>query len=129
MQKIIFFILLILFAPIKNYGQSHISSDILLKVIQNRNNYSDLTAQVAYNIKNFGDNRLSEMEYSVNLLRDDSFYLDVSKRGNFGSKIIMYEYADSSHMLSEYVKNQTFVLYGIKKRNNKRNSYFTSILN
>jgi thiol-disulfide isomerase/thioredoxin len=115
--------LLFLFSSNKNFGQENMSKNVLMKAIHNRNNYTDLTAQVSYNIKSFGDIGFKEMEYSINLLKDDSFYLEVSKRPNLDSKMLIYEYGDSSHMMSVEVKNQTFVLYGIKVKNNKRNSH------
>lgn len=60
---------------------------------------------MAYNIKSFGDIGFKEMEYSINLLKDDSFYLEVSKRPNLDSKCLFTNMV-ILHMMSVEVKNQ-----------------------
>lgn len=118
--------LLFLLSPNRNFGQENMSKNVLMKAIHNRNNYSDLTAQVTYNIKSFGDKENKEMEYLVNQLKDDSFYLEISRKPKGKSKSIIYEYGDSSFFLVFDSTSQSFEIYGVRVKNNKRNSHVMS---
>ncbi|OYU95819.1 MAG: hypothetical protein CFE21_11830 [Bacteroidetes bacterium B1(2017)] len=123
MQKTIILYLIILLAPLKNFGQQINTCNILLTAINNRNNHSDLSANVSYNFKSFGDNKIKEMEYIINQLKDDSFYFEIKSKSNLKVKEIIYERGDSSNLFSLDLENGTFAVYGVRIKNNKRNCH------